>query len=105
MPHRLGNSELHQVNAKHLLYRARIVLRRSPNAVQVHSAELLQRAESLRTHAAFSDYGTHAVTLDDIGLIRLFANARRGSRRFHHPAVTLLQHDGTAMVQRSSIQI
>ena len=49
---------------------ARVELRRAANRVQYYRAVLLQRRERLGAHAAFTDDRAHAVTLDDLALIR-----------------------------------
>ena len=50
-----------QIDAQHFLDRARVILRRAADAVQVHRAGLLQRRQRLRAHAALADHRAHAV--------------------------------------------
>ena len=45
MPHGFGNSEVDQVHTQHRLDRARIILSRAPDAVQVNRTALLQRRQ------------------------------------------------------------
>ena len=49
-------------------------------AFEIDRAVLFQRRERLGAHAALADHRPHAVALDDLALIRLFANARRRPR-------------------------
>ena len=68
--------------------RPRVELRRAADRVQVDGAVLLQRGERLRAHAALADHRAHAVALDDLALIRLFANARRRTGGGDAPALS-----------------
>src|ERR1035438_2347947 len=83
MPHGFGDAELQQVDAQHLLHGARVILRRAADGVEVHRAEIPQRGERLGAHAALADHRPDAVTLDDVRLVGLFADAGGGTRRLH----------------------
>jgi hypothetical protein len=56
-------------------------------------------ASRLGAHAAFADHRAHAVPLDDLALIRLFADARRRPGRGDAPLLAFFDHDRTAVVQ------
>ena len=73
--------------------------------VQIHGAEFLQRGQRFRAHAALADHRAHAVFLDDVGLIRLFANAGGGAGGLDHPLVALLQHHRTAVVEHRAVHV
>ena len=86
VPHRLGRAELHQRHAGHALDAARVELRRAADGVEIDGAGLLQPGQRLRAHAALADDRAHAVALDDVGLVRLLADARRRAGGGHAPA-------------------
>src|SRR5689334_7237687 len=98
MPHRLGNSELHEIRAQHRLDRTRIILRRAPDGVEVHGAGGLQRIERLLPHASFADYRAHAEVADDIGLIGFLPDAGGRARRLDGPGCSLPKHYRTAVI-------
>src|SRR5205823_10808124 len=98
MPHRFRNTELQQVNTQNLVDCARVELGRAADGVEIDSAALLQGRESLGSHAAFADYRTYAVLLDDGRLVRLLAAASGGPRGLDGPNVSLLQHNRTAVI-------
>ena len=81
----------------------RVELRRAADGVQVDRAALLQRRQRLRAHAALADHRAHAVTPDDVGLVRLLADARRRAGRRHRPAVAVLQHHRAAVVEHRAV--
>src|SRR5471032_2161351 len=85
MPHRFGRAELQQRDVVYPFDGASVELRRAADGVQIDGAVFLEARERLRAHAALADDDADAVALDDLGLIRLFANADRRPRSRHAP--------------------
>src|SRR6185503_8750588 len=89
LPNRLGTSKLLQANADHALDALRVDLRGTTNAMKINATIFLAGLLRLRAHAAFSDYRLDAEFLDDVRLIRLFAD-RRGWTGGHHAVLPLV---------------
>src|SRR5262245_37415998 len=98
MPHRLGGSKLHQRHAVHPFNTPCVELRSPADSVEIHRPVLLEPREGLRSHPALANHRAYSVLADDVGLIRLLANARRWSGRGDLPAAVLLLRDNRAAV-------
>ena len=48
MPHGLRNAEIKQIHIEHILYRPRIILRRTADRIQINRPELLERRRRCR---------------------------------------------------------
>ena len=84
MPHGLGNSELHQVHVEYFFDRARVILRRAADSVQVYSARLLQRRERLLPHPALADHTRHREPEHAVVARQRPVGERDEQRRFGH---------------------
>src|SRR5262249_12921714 len=56
-----------------------------------------------RAHPAFADHGAHAVTFDDLALIRLFADAG-GRTGGGDSVIAVFQHNRAAVIERRALQ-
>src|SRR3989304_2879725 len=85
VPHGFGRAELHERHTIGLLDAARVELRGTADGIEVDGSVLLERGERPGAPSALADDHADAVALDDVGLVRLFADARRGACRGHLP--------------------
>ena len=75
MPHRFRDTQLfQQVDAVHASDAFGIVLSGSTNGVEIHRAMFLQALQCLGAHAPFADDRANTELLDNVCLIRFFAN-------------------------------
>src|SRR3972149_2021367 len=105
MPHCFRYSKLEKVHAINLCNALGIVLGSATNGIQIHRTMLLQGRKRLRSHAALANHHSNSEFLDDVGLVWLFAAARRRTRGIHRPSVTLFERDRPAMIQRATLEI
>src|SRR5438128_12032249 len=105
MPHRLRRPEFHQRDSVDTFDRSRVELRGAADRIEIHGAMPLERRERLRAHAALPDYGADAISTDDVGLIRLLADARRRARGGHAPAAALLRDNRAAVIQDGAAEV
>ncbi|MNN46748.1 hypothetical protein D3C81_1611410 [compost metagenome] len=66
---------------------------------------LLESRKGLGAHSALPNHCTNAELFNNVALIRLLANACSRPRSLHMPALIVLQHHRTAVVDHSSIQV
>src|SRR5689334_8094437 len=106
MPHSLRGSKLHEGNPVYPVDAPGVKLCSSADSVEVHGAMLLEASQRLARHTALADHRAHAELADDVGLVRLLANAGRRAGRGHLPAaVGLLGDYRTAVVDHAAVEI
>src|SRR4029078_13151675 len=98
VPHRFRGSELHERHTGDAIDAAGIELRRAADTVQVNTSGFLQTGECFRTHSALPDHDTDTISLQDLRLVRLFANARCRPAGSHLPLSLRILHDHRATV-------
>ena len=106
VPHGLGRAEFEPRHPIHLLDAPGVELCRAPDGVEVHGPVLLEAGQGLGAHAALAHHHAHAELADDVGLVRLLADAGGGAGGGHLPApVRLLGHHGAAVVDHAALQV